>query len=66
LSFLSRRKPLYKRRRRRLPIIGILVLLVILAGALYFATRSPEGTADRSGTSDKGAPSRSGEEANSQ
>jgi beta-lactamase class A len=61
---MSRRKPLYKRRRRQLPVIGILVLLVILAGALYFATRTPEGTADRSGSPDEGAPS--GGKANSE
>jgi beta-lactamase class A len=66
LRFFSRRKPLYKRRRRLLPVVGILALLVLLVGAFYFATRTPDGTADRSGSSDKGAPSRSGEEANSE
>ncbi len=65
MGFLSRRKPLYKRRRRLLPVVVILALSVIVAGALYLATRTPEGTAGSSGSSEQGAPSRSGEEAKS-
>jgi len=66
LNLFSRRKPWYKRRRRRLPVVGILVLLVLLAGAAYLATRPPDGTANVSDSSEKGAPSQPGEEANSE
>jgi beta-lactamase class A len=38
--------------------------MVLLGGALYFATWTPDGTADLSGTSGKGAPSRSDRDAN--
>jgi beta-lactamase class A len=65
LNLFSRRKPSYKRRRRRLPFVGILVLLALLAGAVYLATRPPDGTAT-SGSSGKGAPAQPGEEANSE
>ena len=65
MNLFSRRKLSYKRRRRRLPVVGILVLLVLLAGVAYVATRTPDGTANLSGSSGKDAPSQPGEEANS-
>jgi len=65
LNLFSRRKPLYKRRRRRLPV-GVLLLLVLLAGAVYVVTRTPDGTANLFGSSEKGARSESREEAKSE
>jgi beta-lactamase class A len=65
LSFFSRPKRSYKRRRRLLPA-GILVLVVLLGGALYFVTRTPDGTADLSGPSGRGTPSRPDKGANSE
>jgi len=56
LNLFSRRKLSYKRRRRRLPV-GILVLLVLLAGAVYVTTGTQDGTADLSGPSGEEAPS---------
>ena len=65
MNLFSRRKPLYKRRRRRLPV-GVLLLLVLLAGAVYVVTRTPDGTANLFGSSEKGARSESREEAKSE
>jgi beta-lactamase class A len=65
LNLFSRRKLSYKRRRRRLPV-GILVLLVLLAGAVYFTTGTQDGTANLSGSSGKDAPSQPREEAKSE
>jgi beta-lactamase class A len=65
LNLFSRRKPLYKRRRRRLPA-GVLILLVLLVGAVYVVTRTPDGTADLFGASEDRAPSGSREEAKSE
>ena len=65
MNLFSRRKPLYKRRRRRLPV-GVLLLLVLLAGAAYVVTRTPDGTANLFGSSEKGARSESREEAKSE
>jgi beta-lactamase class A len=65
LNLFSRRKPLYKRRRRRLPV-GVLLLLVLLAGAVYVITRTPDGTANLFGSSEKGARSASHEKAKSE
>jgi beta-lactamase class A len=62
LDFLSRRKRSYKRRRRLLPA-SILVLVVLLGGALYLATGTPDGTAGPTG---KGAGSGPDEDANSE
>ena len=56
---------MYKRRRRRLPV-GVLLLLVLLAGAVYVVTRTPDGTANLFGSSEKGARSASREEAKSE
>src|SRR5829696_8999782 len=47
MSLFSRRKPRYKRRHRRLPV-GILVSLVLLAGAVYVVTSTPDRTANLS------------------
>jgi beta-lactamase class A len=65
LNLFSRRKPWYKRRRRRLPV-GVLVALVLLAGAVYVLTRTSDGTANLSGSSGKDAPSQPREEAKSE
>jgi beta-lactamase class A len=62
LNLFSRRKSWYKRRRRRLPT-GILVVLVLLVGAAYVATRTPDGASDLSGASERDAPSQPREEA---
>src|SRR5215216_1360890 len=56
---------MYKRRRRRLPV-GVLLLLVLIAGAVYVVTRTPDGTANLFGSSEKGARSESREEAKSE
>src|SRR5215208_4440555 len=47
MSLFSRRKRWYKRRRRGLPA-GVLVALVLLAGAVYVLTRTQDGTANLS------------------
>ena len=65
MNLFSRRKPWYKRRRRRLPV-GVLVALVLLAGAVYVLTRTSDGTANLSGSSGKDAPSEPREEAKSE
>ncbi|MBA3491913.1 MAG: hypothetical protein H0T55_07525, partial [Rubrobacteraceae bacterium] len=65
MNLFSRRKLSYKRRRRRLPV-GILVLLVLLAGAVYVTTGTQDGTADLSGPSGEEAPSQPDEEAKSE
>jgi beta-lactamase class A len=62
LSLFSRRKRWYKRRRSRLPL-GVLVALVLLAGAVYVVTRTLDGTANLSDPSQKGTPSEPSEEA---
>ena len=59
MSLFSRRKRWYKRRRRGLPA-GVLVALVLLAGAVYVVTRTQDGTANLSD------PSQSREEAKSE
>jgi beta-lactamase class A len=64
LNLFSRRKLSYKRRRRRLPVVGVLVLLVLLAGAAYVATRTPDNPANL--PSGKDAPSQPEEDANSE
>src|SRR5215216_5892310 len=65
MSLFSRRKRSYKRRRRRWPV-GILVALVLLAGAAYIITRTSDETANLSGSSQKGTPSEPSEEAKSE
>jgi beta-lactamase class A len=65
LGLFSRRKRWYKRRRRRLPV-GVLVALVVLAGAVYVVIRTSDGTANLSGSSGKDAPSQPREEAKSE
>jgi beta-lactamase class A len=65
LGLFFRRKRSYKRRRRRWPV-GILVALVVLAGAAYVVTRISDGTANLSGSSGKDAPSQPREEAKSE
>ena len=65
MGLFSRRKRSYKRRRRRWPV-GILVALVLLAGAAYIITRTLDGTANLSGSSGKDAPSQPREEAKSE
>jgi beta-lactamase class A len=66
LGLFSRRKRWYKRRRRRLPV-GVLVALVLLAGAaVYVVTRTSDGTANLSDPSQKGTPSQPREEAKSE
>ena len=62
MNLFSRRKSWYKRRRRRLPV-GILVVLVLLLGAAYVVTRTPEGASNLSGASEKDAPSQPRQEA---
>src|SRR5215213_3553001 len=47
MSLFSRRKRWYKRRRRGLPA-GVLVALVLLAGAVYVVTSTPDRTANLS------------------
>src|SRR5215212_6271072 len=47
MSLFSRRKRWYKRRRRGLSA-GVLVALVLLAGAVYLVTRTQDGTANLS------------------
>jgi beta-lactamase class A len=64
LGLFSRRKRWYK-RRRRLPV-GVLVALVLLAGAVYVVTRAPDGMANLLGSSGKDAPSQPREEAKSE
>src|SRR5215212_5303072 len=59
MSLFSRRKRWYKRRRRGRPA-GVLVALVLLAGAVYVVTRTQDGTANLSD------PSQSREEAKSE
>jgi len=46
--------------------IGVLVVLVLVVGAAYAVTRTPDGTADLSGSSEKYAPSQTREEAKSE
>ena len=65
MGLFSRRKRFYKRRRRRWPV-GILVALVVLAGAAYVVTRISDGTANLSGSFGKDAPSQPREEAKSE
>ena len=65
MSLFSRRKPRYKRRRRWLPV-GILVSLVLLAGAVYVVTSTLDRTANLSDPSQKGTPSQPREEAKSE
>ena len=66
MGLFSRRKPWFKRRRRRLPV-GFLVVLVLLAGAVYVATRTSDGTANLlSGSSGKDAPSQPRKDAKSE
>src|SRR5215216_5169732 len=65
MSLFSRRKPRYKRRRRGLPA-GVLVALVLLAGAVYVVTRTQDGTVNLSGSSGKDAPSQPREEVKSE
>jgi beta-lactamase class A len=66
LGLFSRRKRWYKRRRRGLPV-GVLVALVLLAGAVYVVTRTSDGTANLSDPSQKkGTPSQPREEAKSE
>jgi beta-lactamase class A len=63
LGLFSRRKPWHK--RRRLPV-GVLVSLIVLAGAVYVVTGTPDGTANLSGSSEEDAPSQTREEAKSE
>ena len=63
MGLFSRRKRSYKRRRWP---VGILVALVLLAGAAYVITRTLDGTANLSGSSGKDAPSQPREEAKSE
>ena len=66
MGLFSRRKRWYKRRRRRLPV-GVLVALLLLAGAVYVVTRTSDGTANLSDPSQKkGTPSQPREEAKSE
>ena len=65
MGLFSRRKRWYKRRRRRLPV-GVLVALVLLAGAVYVVTRTSDGTANLSDPSQKGTPSQPSEKAKSE
>src|ERR671921_548276 len=51
MSLFSRRKRWYKRRRRLWPV-GVLVVLVLLAGAVYVVTRTLDGTANLSDPSE--------------
>ncbi len=65
MNLFPRRKPWYKRRRRRLPV-GVLVALVLLAGAAYVVTSTRDGTANLSGPSERDTPSQTREEAKSE
>ena len=65
MGLFPRRKSWYKRRRRRLPV-GFLVVLVLLAGAVYLVTRTSDGTANLSGSPEKDAPSQPREGAKSE
>ena len=51
MGLFSRRKRWYKRRRRLWPV-GVLVVLVLLAGAVYVVTRTLDGTANLSDPSE--------------
>jgi beta-lactamase class A len=71
MSLFSRRKRWYKRRRRGLPA-GVLVALVLLAGAVYVVTRTQDGTANlsdpsqsREGAKSEGAPARGSDQGQS-
>src|SRR5215211_7732072 len=64
MSLFSRRKPWYK--RRRLPVGILVVLLVLLAGDAYLATRAPDGTFSLSDASQNCTPSQPREEAKSE
>ena len=63
MNLFPRRKHWYK--RRRLPV-GILVALVLLAGAAYVVTSARDGTANLSGPSERDTPSQTREEAKSE
>ena len=71
MSLFSRRKRWYKRRRRGLSA-GVLVALVLLAGAVYLVTRTQDGTANlsdpsqsREGAKSEAAPAKGSEKGQS-